>query len=189
MTRWAWALPLTLAALAVACTSDGAGTAVGSSDGGQLVTVPSSRPSPGGPTTSLIDSDRPLFERKPELPEELLDYSAELPDHVSDLTALGDVSPENPLTDAGATLGRVLFYDVNLSGSRSLACASCHLQSNSFTDRTPQSLGNFGQTTRRNSMSLANLAFNANGRFFWDERAESLEAQVVDPRPTSAHSQ
>jgi cytochrome c peroxidase len=29
-------------------------------------------------------------------------------------------------------------------------------------------------------MALANLRFNPNGRFFWDERAPSLEAQVLD---------
>jgi cytochrome c peroxidase len=29
-------------------------------------------------------------------------------------------------------------------------------------------------------MALANARFNANGRFFWDERAASLEAQVLD---------
>lgn len=183
--RWfsggAWALPLVLAALAVACSSGGNAFDGGSSTDDQPVTVPSSRPSPGGPTTSLVESDSQLFERTPVLPEDLLDYSNELPEHVTVLAPLDDTPSDNPGTDAGATLGRVLFYDVNLSSTRSLACASCHLQSNSFTDRTPQSLGNFGQTTRRNSMSLANLAFNANGRFFWDERAGSLEAQAVDP--------
>lgn len=185
MRRWfsggAWALPLMLAALAAACSPGGTVFGDQSASNGQPVTVPSSRPSPGGPTTSLVETDSQLFERTPELPAELLDYTNELPEHVAVLEALDDTPSDNPGSDAGATLGRVLFYDVNLSGTRSLACASCHLQSNSFTDRTPQSLGNFGQTTRRNSMSLANLAFNANGKFFWDERAGSLEAQAVDP--------
>lgn len=33
----------------------------------------------------------------------------------------------------------------------------------------------------RRTMALANARFNADGRFFWDERAASLEAQVVQP--------
>lgn len=32
----------------------------------------------------------------------------------------------NPLTDIGATLGRVLFYDKNLSVNNTVSCASCH---------------------------------------------------------------
>lgn len=38
----------------------------------------------------------------------------------------------NPVTDLGATLGRVLFYDKNLSLNNSISCATCHKQSNSF---------------------------------------------------------
>src|SRR6187551_64747 len=34
----------------------------------------------------------------------------------------------NPITDNGATLGRVLFYDKNLSFNNTIACASCHQQ-------------------------------------------------------------
>ena len=93
----------------------------------------------------------------------------------------GSVEADSPTRDAEAVLGRVLFYDVNMSGGRSLSCASCHLQSNSFTDRTQFSLGSGGATTRRNSMSLANLVFNENGRFFWDERVGTLEEQAIDP--------
>ncbi len=38
----------------------------------------------------------------------------------------------NPITDKGATLGRVLFYDKNLSSTNTIACASCHIQANAF---------------------------------------------------------
>jgi len=37
-----------------------------------------------------------------------------------------------------------------------------------------------GRKTTRRAMALANARFNANGRFFWDERAASLEAQVLE---------
>ena len=37
-----------------------------------------------------------------------------------------DNGTNNPITDKGATLGRVLFYDKNLSADQSISCASCH---------------------------------------------------------------
>ena len=40
----------------------------------------------------------------------------------------------NPITDEGAILGRVLFYDTNLSSDNTVACASCHVQSEAFGD-------------------------------------------------------
>src|SRR5437762_6746800 len=42
---------------------------------------------------------------------------------------------DNPVTDAGATLGRVLFYDTRLSANDTTACASCHQQNRAFVDR------------------------------------------------------
>ena len=87
----------------------------------------------------------------------------------------------NPLTNDGATLGRVLFYDNNLSFNRTTACASCHNQSQSFTDSNRLSKGFLGGLTRRHSMSLANARYFQSGRFFWDERAATLETQVLMP--------
>lgn len=87
----------------------------------------------------------------------------------------------NPITDAGATLGRVLFYDKKLSANNSVSCASCHLQENGFADPNTLSFGFEGGLTGRNSMGLANAKFYDNGRFFWDERAATLEEQVLMP--------
>jgi cytochrome c peroxidase len=88
--------------------------------------------------------------------------------------------PDNRITNAGAALGRVLFYDARLSANNTLACASCHQQRFGFGDTARFSRGLHGALTRRHAMALANLRFNAYGRFFWDERAPSLEAQVLD---------
>ena len=88
---------------------------------------------------------------------------------------------DNPTTDAGATLGRVLFYEKKLSGNGTIACASCHLQSKGFSDDAILSLGFAGGTTRRHSMGLTNARFYQSGKFFWDERAETLEDQVLMP--------
>lgn len=87
----------------------------------------------------------------------------------------------NPITDHGATLGRVLFYDTNLSKNNTISCASCHIQENGFSDSNRFSTGFEGGLTGRNSMGLANARFYQNGRFFWDERAESLEEQTLMP--------
>ena len=86
----------------------------------------------------------------------------------------------NPITDAGATLGRVLFYDPSLSRTDSVSCSACHQQANAFSDQNIASFGING-TTSRHSMRLINSRFSDERRFFWDERATSLEAQTTQP--------
>ncbi len=88
--------------------------------------------------------------------------------------------PENPITDKGATLGRVLFYDKKLSVNNSISCASCHQQEAAFSDTEPVSFGVNGTTTRH-SPRLINLRFGEETKFFWDERAVTLEALIFEP--------
>ena len=87
----------------------------------------------------------------------------------------------NAITDAGATLGRVLFYDKNLSANNTIACASCHQQAFAFSDPATLSVGLNGELTGRHSMRLVNTRFAEEVRFFWDERATSLEDQSTQP--------
>jgi cytochrome c peroxidase len=47
----------------------------------------------------------------------------------SSVASFDNTPAANPITDAGATLGRVLFYDVRLSRNDATSCASCHRQS------------------------------------------------------------
>jgi cytochrome c peroxidase len=91
-----------------------------------------------------------------------------------------DNSSGNPITDKGATLGRVLFYDKNLSSNTTISCASCHIQSNAFGDNTVASTGVNGTTTRH-TMRLINSRFSNETKFFWDERATTLEVQTSEP--------
>ena len=91
-----------------------------------------------------------------------------------------DNTAGNVITDEGATLGRVLFYDKNLSSNRTIACASCHIQEFAFSDTAVASQGVNG-TTGRHSMRLVNSRFSEEERFFWDERASSLEVQTTMP--------
>ncbi|MFT6848595.1 MAG: cytochrome c peroxidase, partial [Cryomorphaceae bacterium] len=67
-----------------------------------------------------------------------------------------DNTPEgNPITDEGATLGRVLFYDKQLSLDGTISCSSCHHQEFAFGDTATQSIGMNGNTGRH-SMRLVN---------------------------------
>lgn len=91
-----------------------------------------------------------------------------------------DNTTTNSITDEGATLGRVLFYDKNLSSNNAIACASCHLQEHAFGDTAIQSVGVNGLTARH-SMRLINSRFTNGQAFFWDHRADSLEEQTTMP--------
>jgi cytochrome c peroxidase len=83
-------------------------------------------------------------------------------------------------TDKGATLGRVLFYDKQLSSNNTISCASCHLQANAFSDPQQTSIGVNGPTTRH-TMRLINTRFANERKFFWDERAPNLQTQTTMP--------
>ncbi len=133
-------------------------------------------------------------QRVPDLPELPFNYAdLALPDYYltnqipgnspfQTAAAANDSTPaDNPVTDDGATLGRVLFHDLRLSANGTVACASCHVQANGFGDTRRLSLGFAGGTTRRHSMGLTDAVFNATGKYFWDERAPTLEAQTLIP--------
>ncbi len=119
-----------------------------------------------------------------KLSEQASQYSdLDLPDffNFQNNTEQDNTPSNNPITDWGATLGRVLFYDVNLSANNTISCASCHVQELGFSDNNLLSLGFDGGQTGRNSMGLSNSRYYENGHFFWDERASSLEDQVLMP--------
>lgn len=86
----------------------------------------------------------------------------------------------NPITNAGATLGRVLFHDRRLSRNNTVSCSSCHIQERAFSDTATASIGVNGNTNRH-TMRLINARFGAETKFFWDERATSLENQTSQP--------
>ncbi|MEP2774477.1 MAG: cytochrome c peroxidase [Luteolibacter sp.] len=87
---------------------------------------------------------------------------------------------DNQITNLGATLGRVLFYDKRLSHNNTISCSSCHLQDEGFSDTATVSNGVAG-TTGRHSMRLINARFSTEPKFFWDERAATAEIQGTQP--------
>src|SRR5689334_17007947 len=72
----------------------------------------------------------------------LLIDPANLPNYIAALPASygpgvlqrEDRAASDPITNAGATLGRVLFYERKLSRNETTSCASCHQQSLAFGD-------------------------------------------------------
>lgn len=138
----------------------------------RLVSAPESTP--------LADS-RAETTTLPDAPDNYAVLS--LPAHlrVPAILAQDNTPATNPVTDQGATLGRVLFYDKRLSANNTVACASCHQPEHGFSDPRPFSVGFDGGLTGRNSMGLTSARYYQPGTFFWDERAATLEDQVLEP--------
>ena len=131
---------------------------------------------------------------EPNLPATPFVYSVEYPTHFTvaprgeagrniqpAVTDTDNEGSSNMATDAGATLGRVLFYDKSLSIDDSVSCASCHKQVLGFSDDAQVSAGVNGNFTRRHSMGLTNARFFIGGRAFWDTRAATMEEQALMP--------
>ena len=119
----------------------------------------------------------------PVLPASAFNYSnIPVPAYIASILPAVDNTPvTNRISNDGATLGRVLFYDKNLSKNNTVSCGSCHRQDLSFSDSSIKSKGFLGGSTDRHSMSLLNVRFYQSGNLFWDERANTLENQVLQP--------
>lgn len=93
------------------------------------------------------------------------------------------IAPEfgdNPLTEQGVKLGKMLFYETLLSQDNSISCASCHNQKTAFSDTNQFSAGVGGSLGKRQAMAIFNMAWHQN-EFFWDGRAHLLRDQALKP--------
>ncbi len=87
--------------------------------------------------------------------------------------------------DGTGTLGRVLFYDTNLSSDNSVSCGSCHQQHLAFADDVPFSTGIMNRSTARNTLALgAFRSFQSYSQdpettLFWDGRVDNLHDQMI----------
>lgn len=108
---------------------------------------------------------------------------------------------DNQYSQQKEELGRLLYWDPILSGTKDVACVSCHHPSLGYADGIEFSQGvggvglgsnrSGGLLTSRNAHTVINTAFNGidnNGVYnpslapmFWDSRAESLEEQALLP--------
>lgn len=120
---------------------------------------------------------------------------------VNSVSDVNDTNNDLPISSdhPKALLGSQLFFDINLSASRNLSCASCHDISKAFTDvrrtskhRGAVSLGSDGFSVGgRNAPPVSYAALTphfhqmANGQYrggqFLDGRAKSLSVQAAGP--------
>jgi len=121
------------------------------------------------------------------LPDVPYEYSSiEIPEHYHN-SALAMFSFIDPLgrlasiTDAGATLGRVIFYDRDLSYNRTISCASCHQQQYGFADNVAVSEGFDGMMGTRNALHIADLGFNPYSQLLWDDSQFDLNHMSILP--------
>lgn len=141
-----------------------------------------------------VDADYKKISESLNLPQEVADYELKLQEHLLEPGTIFPTLTESSFAvkqnnNNKATLGRVLFYDKNLSMDRNVACGSCHLAEKAFSDGKQFSEGVDGQITSRNSLALATtlsfrISYNpvsSNTRansFSWDDSAHSLEEQI-----------
>lgn len=127
------------------------------------------------------------------LPSEPYDYNIKYPSYIT-------TNVRTNMNYDEATLGRVLFYDKNLSSDNTVSCASCHKQELAFSDDVPFSGGVQSRVTQRNSIALGSVInFNLYyGQdvfgaipFFWDNSASTVQEQskrtLANPNEMNMH--
>ena len=83
----------------------------------------------------------------------------------------------NPYSEAKSKLGRLLYFDPILSGSRSRSCASCHNPTLSWGDGLPRAIGEKQLPLR--TPTLLNVAWTP--RLGWNGHFRNLEAVAFGP--------
>ncbi|TNE26246.1 MAG: c-type cytochrome [Bacteroidetes bacterium] len=87
---------------------------------------------------------------------------------------------DNPITEAGVQLGRMLFYENALSLDSSINCSSCHIQSHAFSDPGETfSTGVNGKIGKRNAPALFNVGWSPT--FMWDGGIVHLDVMPLAP--------
>jgi cytochrome c peroxidase len=87
--------------------------------------------------------------------------------------------PTNAVADdpRAARFGQQLFFDVRLSATGSVSCATCHQPERRFTDGLDKGQG-IGQS-KRNTPSIVGVAYSP--WLYWDGRRDSLWSQALSP--------
>lgn len=88
--------------------------------------------------------------------------------------------PKFHTTEAKVRLGKRLFFDPALSGTKTRSCATCHKPELDYTDgrTTPTDINDPEKHLTRNVPTLLNAALQSN--YFYDMRALTLEDQIMD---------
>tara|TARA_R110001592_G_scaffold107256_1_gene300372 strand:+ start:1187 stop:2281 length:1095 start_codon:yes stop_codon:yes gene_type:complete len=117
-------------------------------------------------------------------------YKLQIPDLFDVYLIAPYIPSDNPMTVEGVALGRKLFFDPILSGDGTQSCATCHSPQFAFAENTAFSTGIDGLQGNRSAMPLFNMAWNWSNKFFWDGRANGIEAQALGPvvNPIEMHN-
>ncbi|MDX2359594.1 MAG: cytochrome c peroxidase [Crocinitomicaceae bacterium] len=75
------------------------------------------------------------------------------------------VSTQNPTTNEGVALGRMLYYDNKLHPNQAMSCSQCHDQSNAFTDPVVN--------------SLAHINIGWSSTFLWNGKVEGTLEDIM----------
>ena len=124
--------------------------------------------------------EQAVLSQQLNLPLKPANYDVALPSYIS-FNGLGGFA--RPIEPAKVELGRVLFYDKNLSKDGKVSCASCHKQALAFGDDASVSKGVFDRAGERNSISLSSVPSfsgayeNTGNSLFWDNRAKTVQEQ------------
>ena len=86
---------------------------------------------------------------------------------------------DDPYSQAKLSLGRMLFWDPRLSGSRSRSCASCHNPALSWGDGLARAIGDRQATLPLRTPTLLNVAWIS--QFGWTGHFPNLEAVTFGP--------
>lgn len=86
---------------------------------------------------------------------------------------------DNKPTNERVTLGKMLFFDPRLSGSKWISCATCHNPAMGWSDGLPTALGDGMKVLERSTPTILNTAYNK--LQMWDGRFRSLEEQALGP--------
>jgi cytochrome c peroxidase len=86
---------------------------------------------------------------------------------------------DNPYSAAKANLGRTLFFDPLLSGSRARSCATCHNPGLSWGDGLPLALGEGQVPLTQRAPTLLAIAWVP--RLGWDGKFRDLESVAFAP--------
>ena len=171
-----------IAALALAgCGGGGSSTAGTQTAAGTPTPTATGTPTPTPPTAQETNA---IVQQFVSLDVAALDNYANptLPAYYDNTVDAIDNTPAgDPVDNAIATLGRVLFYDVALSVNDTTSCATCHQQTLAFDDDEAFSTGFEGGQTGAHAMRLGNMRYFEGGEMFWDRRADSPEDQALQP--------
>lgn len=113
-------------------------------------------------------------ENNPE-PDEPTPYALDKPAHFPSFL----IPEDNQLTEERVALGKRLFFDKQLSSTRTVSCATCHKPELAFSDGLALARGVEGRTPGRNAPSLTNVAYVS--RLNWDGGVPTLEQQAIVP--------